>query len=146
MIEYSEIKKKIKIAKNTVETNDFAYLTHYLQNQQNGCAKYYREKSLKYSIIYSTDKSSSNQLISIKWDVPFPPPQHPKFTFIDLFAGIGGFRIALQQLGGKCVFTSEIDPSAKNTYEANFGEYPLSKYLFPMSELITKVKELMKRS
>lgn len=47
-----------------------------------------------------------------------------KFTFIDLFAGIGGFRIALQKLNGKCVFSSEIDIECAKTYEANFGEYP----------------------
>ncbi|TAG23565.1 MAG: hypothetical protein EAZ32_00575 [Cytophagia bacterium] len=41
-----------------------------------------------------------------------------------LFAGIGGFRIALQNLGGTCVFTSEIDPAAPKTYHANLGEWP----------------------
>lgn len=56
--------------------------------------------------------------------VPFLPPSKPKFRFIDLFAGIGGFRIALQQLGGKCVFSSEWDLNAKRTYFANFGEVP----------------------
>ena len=56
--------------------------------------------------------------------VPFPPPGNPKFTFIDLFAGIGGFRIAMQRCGGKCVFTSEFDPAAQKTYEANFGDVP----------------------
>lgn len=47
-----------------------------------------------------------------------------KFTFIDLFAGIGGFRIAFEDLGGKCVFSSEIDKYCQLTYEANFGEKP----------------------
>lgn len=47
-----------------------------------------------------------------------------KFTFIDLFAGIGGFRLALQNLGGECVFSSEWDEYSKKTYKANFGELP----------------------
>lgn len=47
-----------------------------------------------------------------------------KFRFIDLFAGIGGFRLALEAVGGQCVFSSEIDPSARKTYEANFGDVP----------------------
>jgi DNA (cytosine-5)-methyltransferase 1 len=46
------------------------------------------------------------------------------FTFIDLFAGIGGFRIALEEFGGKCVYTSEWDKPAQQTYRANFGETP----------------------
>ena len=56
--------------------------------------------------------------------VPFPPSENPKFIFIDLFAGIGGFRLALQNSGGKCVFTSEWDKEAQRTYRANFGETP----------------------
>lgn len=46
------------------------------------------------------------------------------FTFIDLFAGIGGFRIAFQEAGGRCVFASEWDRYAQLTYEANFGHTP----------------------
>jgi len=56
--------------------------------------------------------------------IPFPPTVKPKFTFIDLFAGIGGFRLALQELGGKCVFSSEWDAYAKETYFQNYGEVP----------------------
>jgi len=46
------------------------------------------------------------------------------FTFIDLFAGIGGIRIPFQELGGKCVFSSEWDSFAQKTYRVNFGEIP----------------------
>lgn len=46
------------------------------------------------------------------------------YRFIDLFAGIGGFRIAFERLKGRCVFSSEIDATAQATYEANFGERP----------------------
>lgn len=45
-------------------------------------------------------------------------------TFIDLFAGIGGFRYALEEHQGKCVFSSEIDQKARDTYKRNFGEEP----------------------
>jgi DNA (cytosine-5)-methyltransferase 1 len=46
------------------------------------------------------------------------------FTFIDLFAGIGGLRLPFQKLNGKCVFTSEWDKFAQKTYLANYGEMP----------------------
>jgi len=46
------------------------------------------------------------------------------FTFIDLFAGIGGIRLGFEYHGGKCVFSSEWDKYAQDTYEANFGERP----------------------
>jgi len=46
------------------------------------------------------------------------------YTFIDLFSGIGGFRLALESLGAKCVFSSEINPQAAKTYQENFGELP----------------------
>lgn len=57
-------------------------------------------------------------------DIPYPPPATWDFTFIDLFAGIGGFRLAFQGAGGKCAFSSEWDKYAQRTYEANFGEVP----------------------
>lgn len=47
-----------------------------------------------------------------------------KFTFIDLFAGIGGIRIPFDELGGKCIFTSEWDKYSQKTYFDNFGELP----------------------
>lgn len=47
--------------------------------------------------------------------IPYPPPEKHEFSFVDLFAGIGGFRIAFQNIGGNCVFTSEWDKHAKKT-------------------------------
>ncbi len=56
-----------------------------------------------------------------------------KFTFIDLFAGIGGFRLALEKFGGKCVFSSEWNKDSQSTYSSNFGDTPNGD--------ITKIKE-----
>lgn len=47
-----------------------------------------------------------------------------EITFIDLFCGIGGFRLALESLGAKCVFSCDTDRQARKTYQANFGEEP----------------------
>lgn len=58
------------------------------------------------------------------FNVPFPDPNPVLFTFIDLFAGMGGFRLAMQAQGGKCVFSSEWNKYAQKTYFANFGEMP----------------------
>lgn len=48
----------------------------------------------------------------------------PHFTFVDLFAGIGGIRLPFQELGGQCVFSSEWDKHAQTTYRINYGETP----------------------
>lgn len=56
--------------------------------------------------------------------IPFPSPPKDEFTFSDLFAGIGGFRLALQKLGGRCVIACEWDKLAKKTYFGNFGIVP----------------------
>ena len=62
--------------------------------------------------------------MSSKKEYPFPHKKKTTFTFIDLFAGIGGFRLAMQANGGKCVFSSEWNKFAQATYEANFGDIP----------------------
>lgn len=51
--------------------------------------------------------------------------QHPRFTFSDLFAGIGGFRLGLEAVGGQCVFSCEWDAHAQFTYEQWFDERPV---------------------
>jgi DNA (cytosine-5)-methyltransferase 1 len=117
---YSEIKNDLKFHSDRKYTNEHAVITHFFQS---GNDSPFKEKALGY-ISKRVEKPDFQYTMSVKWDVPFPPPQYPKFQFIDLFAGIGGFRIPLQSLNGKCVFSSEIDNSAKKTYESNFGEIP----------------------
>lgn len=70
------------------------------------------------------DYDNSTVLKEQNCDIPFPAIKKADFRFIDLFCGIGGFRIAFQNLGGKCVFSSDIDEYAGQTYFANFGEHP----------------------
>ena len=56
------------------------------------------------------------------------PDMPPRFTFIDLFAGIGGLRLGFEAIGGKCVFTSEWDRYSQKTYRANFpnDDHPIA--------------------
>ena len=87
------------------------------------------KKELLYSIDNQIIEYVREPVIDLQSEIlfhkiPFPTPENTNFTFIDLFAGIGGFRIAMQNLGGKCVFTSEIDSYAQKTYEINFGDKP----------------------
>lgn len=70
---------------------------------------------------YCVDNNTS--LRQLKEQVRFTS-QNEDFTFVDLFAGIGGFQLALQANGGKCLFSSEWDKSAKTTYYKNHGKYP----------------------
>lgn len=81
----------------------------------------YKEDKLNVSLV---EETALQQLLFEDEHVPFPTPQNYTFKFIDLFAGIGGFRLAMQNLGGKCVFTSEWDKEAQKTYRENFGETP----------------------
>ena len=66
-----------------------------------------------------------NSIMRFAERIPFEADEDgDKFRFIDLFAGIGGIRIPFQELGGKCVFSSEWDKFAQKTYRVNFGEEP----------------------
>jgi DNA (cytosine-5)-methyltransferase 1 len=129
--------QKFKV--RVVEPSDYgkAALTHYLHNSKNGISQFYKKEAIQHvktALEYKypdeeitfmvAEEALQYLLFDFKNEVPFPEPKKPKFKFIDLFAGIGGFRIAMQSLGGKCVFTSEWDEQAKKTYAANFGEIP----------------------
>lgn len=81
-------------------------------------------KILPPPVVRLKQQKSLRALSLFSKDVPFPPLEQYNFTFIDLFAGIGGFRLAFQKAGGKSVFSSEWDEAAQKTYEANYGEVP----------------------
>ena len=74
----------------------------------------------------SNIKNLEKELIKLYENAPFKYSHKGKvpFTFIDLFAGIGGIRLPFQNLGGECLFTSEWDKFAQRTYLNNFGEIP----------------------
>jgi DNA (cytosine-5)-methyltransferase 1 len=129
MKNYTEIKQLLGFEVDKTDDNGLASLTHYLHNYQNGVAHFFEEPATRYLAKLKTNADPGNNfsfqtLLPFQWDIPFPPHSSPDFKFIDLFAGIGGFRLAFQNLGGKCVFTSEINKFARKTYEANFGEVP----------------------
>lgn len=127
--------QKFKIRIVEPDDSKKAIVTHYLHNYHNGVKKHYEKAAKEYikelvEYKFPEEKYSKveddalQQLLFEVEDVPFPTPDNYTFKFIDLFAGIGGFRMAMQNLGGKCVFTSEWDKEAKKTYKANFGETP----------------------
>jgi len=120
---------KSEALKNEVKESVFfnslekAIITHYAVTKHST----YKARALKiidkrYESIEEAYKAITDEFLIE--DVPFVDPEKEKFTFIDLFAGIGGFRMALQSQGGKCLFSSEYDKFAQHTYFANYGEMP----------------------
>lgn len=118
-----------------------AIITHYLHLERKGIEMPYRYKAeailnLWYEFVKQVKKEVSvamagescaayqQYLFPDLFQAPFQATKNPKFKFIDLFAGIGGFRMAFQNLGGECVFSSEIDEQARQTYYANYGDVP----------------------
>lgn len=136
-ISLQELKGRlVNTAIKSAEPNKEAALTHYLHNRNNDASKSYEKDAIHFTKEI-LEYEYPNREISLKvaqealqynifdtYNVPFPPVSNPTFKFIDLFAGIGGFRLALQNLGGKCIFTSEWDKEAQRTYKTNFGEVP----------------------
>ena len=128
--------KEYKVKLVELESNKEAVITHFLHNSKNGVSQFFKKDAVKYTkeiLQYEYPKEEISNIVAEEalqygifdtFDIPFPPVENPKFKFIDLFSGIGGFRLAMQNLGGKCVFTSEWDKDAKRTYKANFGERP----------------------
>ena len=136
-------KNHIKVYGETSYENQIAVLSHYLHNSGERLSKKRKEEIVeaihtfleqKKEVDFIEDYASlvtsaaedpaQYSIFSDFYNVPFPDPINPQFTFIDLFAGMGGFRIAMQKQGGKCVFSSEWNKYAQKTYFANFGEMP----------------------
>ena len=137
----------VKIYSETSYENQMAVMSHYLHNSESDMPQERKQEIVEAIKGFLLRKQALQQIDNKEFTdeqilqaaepqgifgtlfddffkVPFPSPKKPKFTFIDLFAGIGGFRIALQNLGGKCVYSSEFDAKAQETYLANFGEMP----------------------
>lgn len=136
MEEISGKKVQIRVYGSKSYDNQLAVITHYLHNpglSQNFSkldAKKYLKEYLEYKYPQIDDFGNIlkepfiGDLFADFFQVPFPEPKNYRFTFIDLFAGMGGFRLAMQAQGGKCVFSSEWNTFAQKTYLANFGEMP----------------------
>lgn len=117
---------------------DMAIITHYLQNIDYPEGDMYRDEALPlienyyratHTDIDENDVPSLEVMKNLFAEIYETPvfSQHRNnnaFTFADLFAGIGGFRIALEQLGGRCVYASEFDSSAQKSYGFNHGVMP----------------------
>lgn len=136
-------KNGLKIYGETSYENQMAVLSHYLHNGKYGEIAFTKEeivfaireflsrKKFRQELVIDdgeifkvAENPAQYNMFAEFFNIPFPCPNNPRFTFIDLFAGIGGFRIAMQNLGGKCVYSSEFDAKAQETYFANYGEMP----------------------
>lgn len=151
MVDFPEEEKVVgnvgmKFYGETSYENQMAVLSHYLHNNKKDVSKkeqaeivdairdFLSRKEFKQRIdideftddevLMVAEDPAQYDLFSSFFNVPFPTPEKPKFTFIDLFAGMGGFRLAMQAQGGECVFSSEWNNFAQQTYLANFGEMP----------------------
>lgn len=143
MIKYSTLREKLKVESLNGNTEDLAYFTHYLHHHENGVSKSYEKRAKEYFYEMNKDfdivsEPELQAMLPIRWDIPFPESEKPEFTFIDLFAGIGGFRIPLQELGGSCVFSSEFNYHAQRAYELNFGEVSFGDITKLNTEIVPK--------
>ena len=107
-----------------------AVVNQWLHSLANGSDLFASNRGVSAKIVLDTLKKvmPEEQLINLK-DVVYShlvlkPDPTPKFTFIDLFAGIGGMRLGFQHNSGLCVFSSEFEKNAQATYAANHGDFP----------------------
>lgn len=130
--------KDVELVLNLIKEDAVAgaIISHWLQLRGTSQAKAYERQAKNYF--------SANDYRALKSQIAKPDREllqqfkprfstvgDERFTFIDLFAGIGGFRVAMQSLGGRCVFSSEWNPDAQKTYCHNFGEVPFGDITSP---------------
>lgn len=153
-ISYLEVSEEERVEQNfsmkfygpTSEENYMAVLSHWLHNHRRNISRdeqaevvdvirdYLDRKEFRQGL--NLDELTDDEVLKIAEDpaqchlfsdffnVPFPAPENPKFTFIDLFAGVGGIRLGMQDAGGKCIYSSEWNCQAQKTYLTNYGEMP----------------------
>ena len=150
----------VKIYGETSYENQMAVLSHWLHNHHreieneekmeivDALRDYLDRKELRQG--FNIDDLSDDEVLKVAEDpaqyslfsdffnVPFPAPENPRHTFIDLFAGIGGIRIPFDEMGYDCVFSSEWDAKACQTYFANFGTVPFGDITKIPAERIPK--------
>lgn len=136
-------RNSVRIYGATSWETQLAVLSHYLHNPDQIDTRYRKEdiiNALREFLCRNNDDDNKvitdsyvktvaenpgdYNLFSDFFQVPFPNPSSGGLTFIDLFAGIGGIRLPFNELGYRCVFSSEWDKYAQRTYLANFGEMP----------------------
>lgn len=138
-------KEGLRIYGETSYENQIATLSHYLhnfdfegshlevqghRNEMMALIREYLEHKNRLQdytdedIAHAAESPLEFDLFREFYEVPFPSPKTYEHTFIDLFAGIGGIRIPFDEMGYHCVFSSEWDAKACQTYFANFGTVP----------------------
>lgn len=107
-----------------------AVTDQWLHALANGSSFFAQDKGINKDVISAELKNASLDKVLpelkeiIYADLALQPSLKPKFTFIDLFAGIGGMRLGFQNNAGLCVFSSEFEKNAQATYSDNHGEFP----------------------
>lgn len=149
----------MKIYGDTSYENQIATLSHYLHNSVFEGTKIevqerrneimalirefleYKDQLQNYTeedIAMAAECPFQFDLFREFYEVPFPAPKQYEHTFIDLFAGIGGIRIPFDEMGYQCLFSSEWDAKACQTYFANFGTVPFGDITKIPAERIPK--------
>lgn len=150
----------VKVYGETSYENQMAVLSHYLHNHRKDIDKeeqaeiidairdFLSRKEMRQKVdisdwsdeqvLLAAEDPAQYSLFSEFFNVPFPTPENPRFTFIDLFAGIGGIRIPFDEMNYHCVFSSEWDAKACQTYFANFGTVPFGDITKIPAERIPK--------